>query len=308
MAFPIIFLVGPTASGKSKIALNIAKRLHAEIISCDSMQVYRGMNIGTAKPTKAEQRKIPHHLIDLKAPKSEFSVFEYRKRVLKTIEAIKKKGKTPIIVGGSGLYAKAIIDGLAPQPGKVIEIRNSLKQLADKKGGSYLYSKLKEVDPERSKEIHPNDLKRIIRALEVWELSKRPISDWEKETEGLDPESYIVFGLLWKREELYKRVEKRVDQMISDGWVNEVKKLKRRGLSQTAQMAIGYCELLKHLKGLCGLEEAAQEIKKRTRHLVKKQMTWFRRDPRIDWIKVGGKDFVTKASKKILQNLKKRSV
>ena len=300
-----IFLVGPTGSGKSKLALALAKKIKGEIISCDSMQVYRGMNIGTAKPAIHEQRMVPHHLIDLISPRSECSVFKHHRFALKAIDQIMKKGRVPIVVGGSGLYVKAMIDGLASQPGAQTKIRQELQVRAKRDGLEGLYSSLQRLDPKRAEVIHPNDKRRIIRALEIWQSSNRSQADWERETMGLNMQGiqWVIFGLARDRAELYRRIEKRVDQMFQKGWIKEVKRLKRVGLSRTARAAIGYREILDYLQGKCALSDAQAAIKKRTRHLAKKQMTWFRRDKRIRWIAVTGDRFVSRACSAILKRL-----
>ena len=303
----VLFLVGPTASAKSEVALALAQKLKGEIISCDAMQLYRGMDIGTAKPTFAEKRKVPHHLLDLVSPRSEFSVFKHRQFALETMDQIFKRKKTPIFIGGSGLYIKAIIDGLAPQPGKQTEARKKFEALAKKESVSHLYERLKAMDPKRARAIHPNDKKRIIRALEILEASGKSQADWELETKGLKSLGiqYVLFGLLWDRKKLYDRIERRVDQMIQQGWVREVKHLKRIGFSKTSKSAIGYHELSAHLRGDCSLLEATNAVKKRTRNLAKKQMTWFKRDKRIRWILVSKDSDLKGAIKLMIQEFTK---
>ncbi|MBI3999572.1 MAG: tRNA (adenosine(37)-N6)-dimethylallyltransferase MiaA [Candidatus Omnitrophica bacterium] len=308
-----IFLVGPTASGKSKLALALARKIKGEIISCDAMQIYQKMDIGTAKPTPGERQLVPHHLIGLISPRSEYSVFKYRKLALDTMEKIFTRNRIPIVVGGSGLYLKAIRDGLAPQPGRQISFRRRLEQVARQKGLRVLYEKLEKIDPKRARAIHPNDKRRIIRALEIFELSRRMPSEWCPETEGLEARGirFLTFGLLRDRSELYGRIERRVDQMFAQGWTQEVKRLKRIGLSKTARAAIGYHEILQYLQskgdfGKGDLEEIKCEIKKRTRHLAKKQMTWFRRDQQIRWFLVSGNRFVSKTLRQIMSQLKSK--
>jgi len=286
----VLFLVGPTGSGKSKLALALAQKINGEIVSCDSMQVYRAMDIGTAKPTTKEQKLVPHHLIDLISPRTECSVFKHRQLTLKAMDQILARGRTPVIVGGSGLYFKALVDGLTPQPGKQAKIREKLEKLAKLKGVKYLYSQLKKIDQKRAHVLHPNDKRRIIRALEILESPEHVQSDSGQGTESLSSKGieFSIFGLLRERKELYDRIKRRVDQMFQAGWIDEVKRIKRVGLSKTAKAAIGYQEILEHLEGKRTLEEAKTEIKKRTRHLAKKQMTWFRKDQRIKWILVKG--------------------
>ena len=300
----VLLLIGPTSSGKSKLALALARKINGEIISCDSMQVYRGMNIGTAKPTQEEQKLVPHHLIDLMSPRTECSVFKHCQLTLKAIDQILQKGHTPIIVGGSGLYCKALLDGLTPQPGKQTEIREKLEKLAKLKGVKHLYSQLKKMDPKRAHALHQNDKRRIIRALEISESSKYIQSDSEQRAESLNSKGieFIIFGLLRNRKELYERIEGRVDQMFQEGWIDEVKRIKRVGLSKTAKAAIGYQEILEYLQGKRTLEETEGQIKKRTRHLAKKQMTWFRKDKRIHWLSISGNKFVPSTVQTIVKN------
>ncbi len=292
-----LFIVGPTGSGKSELALALARKIKGEIVSCDAMQVYLGMDIGTAKPERKIRTLISHHLIDLITPRSEYSVFEFRNLALEAMNEIFSRSRVPIFVGGSGLYLKALIDGLAPQPGRHLLFRRKLEQLAQKKGLMVLYARLKKIDPKRARRIHPHDRRRIIRALEIFEFSKRTPSEWNSETKGLEEQGirFLMFGILRDREELYERIEQRVDRMFEAGWIEEVKRLKSKGLSQTARAAIGYFEILEYLQGKLDLNEVKGQIKKRTRHLAKKQIIWFRKDPRIHWISVSGERFVPKA-------------
>ena len=301
----ILFLVGPTGVGKSEIALALTKKLNGEIISCDAMQVYRGMDLGTAKPTASDQKRVRHHLIDLISPRAECSVFQYRALALKAIQHISSKDLLPIAVGGSGFYIKALIDGMMPHPARESSFRKELEDLSTREGVSVLYSRLKEIDLKRAQAIHPNDERRIIRALEIFEQSRQKPSEWNLKNETLTAHGFqpVIFGFRRERAELYERIEGRVDQMFEAGWVQEVKKLKARGFSRTARGAIGYQEILEYLNGKCTLEEAILRTKKRTRHLAKKQMTWFRKDRRIKWISIEGGRFKLRASKQIIKTL-----
>lgn len=301
MIHPVIFIVGPTGSGKSKLAFMLAKKIKGEIVSCDSMQVYQGMDIGTAKPTKKEQEKIRHHLLDLISPRKEYSVFQYRNFALMALQKIICRRHQPIVVGGSGLYVKAMVDGLSPQPGKQAGFRKSLQHISAAK----LHQKLKKIDPLRAHKINVHDRKRIIRALEIYEASNRRMSEWEKETRGLESENLrpLVFGVIRGRAELYKRIEDRIDKMFQKGWISEVKRLKRAGFSKTAQFAIGYKEILEYLAGKIDEGQMIFEIKKRTRHLAKRQLTWFKKDPRISWIQMS-KESYSSAAKQIIAQIR----
>ncbi len=278
----VIFLVGPTASGKTKLSLKLAKKLNAEIISCDSMSIYKGMDVLTSKPSKADRRKVKHHLIDVISPTKEFSVSEYRRLAIAAIEDILKRGKTPLFVGGSGLYVKAVVDGLFTSAGKDEKFRKAQHALAEKYGKRYLYNKLKKVDPERAKKIHLNDLRRIVRALEIYRTEKRRPSELLKKREALGY-SFKIFGIDMPREKLYKNINKRVEDMFRQGIVKEVKNLSRRKLSLTARKALGYNEVIGYIKGDLLLGQAKELLKKNTRHFAKRQLTWFRPDKRIAW-------------------------
>jgi len=281
----VLFLVGPTGSGKSALALKLAKTLGGEIISADSMQVYKGMDIGTDKASRQTRRRIPHHLLDCVSLSHEFSVYEYRKLALRAAALILKKGKIPMVVGGTGLYVKALVDGISPQPGKSDEVRERLAAEAAEKGLGILYKRLEQIDPVVARRVHPNDEKRIVRALEVFELSGKRLSDWEKETVSLEQEGYcfVMAGLTLDRDELYRRIDGRVDSMFRKGLVREARGLYKKKLSVTARQAIGYRELFDHFEGRITLEEAKEQIKQNTRNFAKRQITWFKRDSRIRW-------------------------
>ncbi len=283
----IIFLVGPTAIGKTEVAIHLAKKIGAEIISCDSMQIYKGMNIITSKPMPALMRRVPHHLIDIISPRSEYNVSRYRRDALKKIREIIQKNKIPLFVGGTGLYMSILIDGIFRMKSADKKIRQHLYKLAQRFGSDYLYRKLKRIDPTASLKIHPHDTRRIIRALEVYENTGRPISELRKERKGLrDKYNIMIFGINIERDKLYKRIDDRVDGMFKSGLVREVKRLLRMKLSKTATYAIGIRELKGYFAGLYDLEEAKRLIKKNTRLYAKRQLTWFRNDKRIRWIKI----------------------
>lgn len=281
----LIFLVGPTAIGKTEISLELAKMLGCEIISCDSMQVYSGMDIGTSKPAKELRDAIPHHMIDIVKPSEEFSAAQFRELAINAIEDILAKGKVPLFVGGSGLYIKVLIDGIFKGPSSDRELRARLEAEADEFGVGILYKRLKEIDGETASKVHPNDLRRIVRALEVYEKAKAPISKLKNQTQGLSAKYDIkMFGLNMDRKILYKRIDDRVEEMFSKGLVDEARGLMGQNLSLTASQALGYKEVFGFLRNEYGLDEAKRLIKRNTRRYAKRQLTWFRRDKRIEWI------------------------
>ena len=283
----IVFLLGPTAVGKTELALKLAKKINAEIISCDSMQIYKGMNIISSQPSLSARRSIPHHLIGIISPKKEYNASLYRRNALKAIRAIIKKKKTPLFVGGTGFYAAAVLDGIFKGPGEDKKIRQELHQQAEKKGTKYLYQRLAKVDDQAAQRIHPHDLKRIIRALEVWIKTNKPISQWQKGRQGITQDySTQIYCLHRPREELYARINQRVEQMFRKGLVNQVARLLKKGLSRTASGAIGITEISGYLEGRYNLGQAKDLIKKHTRQYAKRQLTWFRRDRRINWIRL----------------------
>lgn len=285
MANKLIFLVGPTAIGKTGISVELAKLIECEIISCDSMQVYKGMDVGTSKPAKRLLDLIPHHLINIIEPSEEFSVARFRELAVKAIGDIISGGKTPLLVGGSGLYVKVLIDGIFEAPATDRELRERLQQEAEEFGVGLLYKRLQETDREAASGIHANDLRRIIRALEVYEKAKAPISELRRKTAGLsDKYDVKIFGLNMERAVLYRKIDERVDLMFAGGLVDEARGLVEGRLSLTASQALGYKEVFGHIKGEYDLEEAKRLIKRNTRHFAKRQLTWFRRDKRIEWI------------------------
>lgn len=303
----IIFLVGPTAVGKSETAVCLAKRIKAEIISCDSMQVYKGMDIITSKPPLALRRIIPHHLLNVISPDKEYNVSRYHKDARPKIKEILKRDKIPLIVGGTGLYMSILIDGIFKSAKPREAIRNRLYRQAEKLGSEYLYKRLKDIDPEAAAKIHLNDTKRIVRALEVFAATGQAISKLQKQRKGLEQEYDIkVFGLNMPRERLCKRIDERVEKMFSQGLVAEVKHLLKLKLSKTAAHAIGIKEAQGYLDGLCDLEAAKRLVKRNTRLYAKRQLTWFRKDKRINWIQVGEKEKPPAVANRIIKGLKKR--
>jgi len=288
MPRPLLAIVGPTAAGKSEVGLLLAEALAGEIVSADSMQVYRGMDIGTAKPSPEERARVRHHLIDIIDPDTPFSVADYRARADAALAAIWEEGRLPLLVGGSGLYVRALIDELSfPLAPPNAELRRRLAQQAREEGVGALHARLATIDPEAAVRIHPNDAKRIIRALEVHALTGQPISRLQSLDRRFQARyNTRQFGLTRPRPELYRRIEERVDRMLAAGLVEEVKTLLARGCTAdlVAMKGLGYAQIAEHLRGACSLEEAVARLKRDTRRFAKRQLTWFRRDPRIVWI------------------------
>ncbi|HNX68562.1 MAG TPA: tRNA (adenosine(37)-N6)-dimethylallyltransferase MiaA [Candidatus Omnitrophota bacterium] len=311
----VLFIVGPTASGKSDLAVALAKRMNGEVISADSMLVYQGMDIGTAKLSAKERRGVPHHGIDLVPPTKSFSVFKFRQFALKAIRDVVKNGKTPIVAGGTGFYVRALLEGLSPQPGANPAIRRKLESEAQKKGLPALYKRLLKADPERAQAIGPDNQRRIIRALEIYLVSGKKPSKSSAKTPGLVELGYqpVVIGIHRDRPALYQKINKRVDRMFRRGLVREVERLAKKKLSVTALQGVGYKEVLEFLKRNASgpgkqhpvlnsvgarsstgcrpgvlpaatVGEVKEKIKQTTRHFAKRQWTWFKRERGIRWV------------------------
>jgi tRNA dimethylallyltransferase len=295
----ILIIVGPTAVGKSATALWIAQKYSGEIISCDSMQVYRGFDLGTDKPSPEIRNVIRHHLIDIVDPEDQFTAADFAHRAVSEAEKIAERGHLPIIVGGTGLYHQALVEGLFPGPGRDQDLRQKLKQEAEQYGRPWLYQKLKEVDPEYAKKVTERDSLRIIRALEVYYLTGKPISEHFRETASpAKNKGFILYqiGLKLEREELYRRIEERVVRMFVQGIVEEVRNLLSQGIPEQAPpfKGLGYRHVLKYIKGEISLEVAINLTKLETRHYAKRQMTWFRKSPGIVWFEVEDKQAIDK--------------
>jgi tRNA dimethylallyltransferase len=296
--------VGPTASGKTAIALELAKRLNVEIVSCDSMQVYKEMNIATDKPPKSVRDRLPHHLVDIVSVTRNYNVADYRKQAICAIKQIHRKNKIPLIVGGSGLYAKVLLDGIFSGGKADREIRNKLYRQAKIYGKGYLFRRLERVDPLASKRIHPNDLRRIVRALEVFKKTKIPISRLQNKTRGLFQDYDVnFFGLQLNRKKLYQKIDERVDKMFRRGVIKEVKGVLNKRLSKTAKRIIGITEVKGFLEHRYSKEDAMRLLKRNTRRYAKKQLTWFRKEKRIKWIKLEGDEEPQVIAKRIISLL-----
>lgn len=285
----VLFIIGPTAVGKSKLAVELAKKLDGEVISADSMQVYIGMDIGTAKSSKEELEEVPHHLINIIAPDKPWSVSDFLNNAKQLIEDISSRGKLPIIEGGTGMYLNALIEGYSfPNIKKDEKVRLHLEDEAKKQGSPFLYEKLKKIDPETAEKIHFNDTKRIVRALEIYELTGQPMSKQATKDEANANFEPVIIGLDLERHELYKRIEARVDDMLAKGLIEEVSGLIKEGYDPklTSMQAIGYKEVAEHLHGKYKREELVNILKQNTRNFAKRQMTWFRRFKNVHWFDV----------------------
>ncbi|WP_062050866.1 tRNA (adenosine(37)-N6)-dimethylallyltransferase MiaA [Bacillus sp. JCM 19034] len=281
----LLVIVGPTAVGKTALSIELAKRYHGEIISGDSMQVYKGMDIGTAKATVEEQQGIPHHLIDIKNPTEPYSVADFQSAAMPFITTINNKKKVPILVGGTGLYVNAVIHQyeLHKKQGDN-DLRHKLEQLAVENGSMHVYKLLQEADPVSAKQIHPNNVRRVIRALELTKVTGIPFSEQQKEEEMESPYDLVYLALTMDRDQLYERINKRVDLMMEQGLLEEVTRLYRQGIQNCQSVqAIGYKELYQYLDGEISLEAAIDLLKKNSRHYAKRQLTWFRNKTDATW-------------------------
>lgn len=282
----IVIICGPTASGKSELALRLAHTVDAEIVNADSMQIYRGLNIGTAKPAASQQSEIRHHLIDLIDPDQQFSAADFATSADAAIKDIHLRGKKAIVVGGTGLYIRALVNGLVDSPGGGGEIRKALQDEAVRDGNEVMLQRLRQVDPELAAGLHPNNMVRIIRALEVYRLTGVPLSRYQKE-HAFAPRRYttLQIGISVDRGELYRRIDERVDKMFAEGLLKEVEGLLAAGYGPDlkSMRSIGYKEAAAHLAGELSFEEAVRLIKRNTRHYAKRQLTWFNADPDILW-------------------------
>ena len=290
----LIVIIGPTAVGKSKIGVELASQINGEIVSGDSMQIYKGMDIGTAKIQEHEMYginnvKVKHHMIDIIPPQRDYSVADFQQDARKCIDEINKSEKTPILLGGTGLYVRSVIDKYDFQVDVDHSTRLSLLQIAQENGTSELYKKLKEIDADSAERIHPNDTKRIVRALEYFKTTGKPISSGMVADYGCSLYSPLVMiGLNIPRSILYERINQRVDNMIQEGLIEEVENLLKAGVkpTNTSMQAIGYKQVVDYLYKKCSLEETITIIKRDTRRFAKRQLTWFRKDDRIKWVEV----------------------
>ncbi|MEW6194657.1 MAG: tRNA (adenosine(37)-N6)-dimethylallyltransferase MiaA [Bacteroidota bacterium] len=282
----VIVIAGPTCSGKTKVAVNLAKKLNTEIISADSRQLYKYLNIGTAKPTAEELSQIKHHLVNCCLPDEEYNASKFEQDALQIIDSLHQENKIPIVAGGSGLYIRALVDGIFDAAENDEEYRAELNTKRERYGNEFLYNELKKVDPGSASKMLPQNWKRVMRALEVFHVTGQPIWKLQNEHERESKLVFYQFGLEWKREILYENINVRVDKMIDEGFVDEVKQILQMGFQKNINSlnTVGYKEIISYLENLVSLERAVELIKRNTRHYAKRQMTWFRKDNRINWI------------------------
>ncbi|MGB8523572.1 MAG: tRNA (adenosine(37)-N6)-dimethylallyltransferase MiaA [Candidatus Acidiferrales bacterium] len=296
---PLVIILGPTASGKSSLAIQLAQQLNGEVLVCDSTQVYRHFDIGTAKVPLAEQEGIAHHLVDLVEPEELFTAGEYRRRALLVLAEVTKRGKLPILAAGTGLYLRALLEGLADAPERSEELRARLRKKAQLRGSDHLHRALVRLDPENAARIGPRDTQKVIRAIEMRILAGKPVAEIHRAgrsvLEGYDVQK---IGLLPPRAALYARIDARAIAMLRDGWLDEVRKLSSTGIPAHSKpfQFIGYTELLAHLAGRLTMEAALEKIQQATRQFAKRQLTWFRKEPSVEWLPGFGDDPETAAA------------
>ena len=305
----LIAVVGPTASGKTALAIALAKELGGEIVSADSMQIYRGMDIATAKPTPEEMAEVPHHLIGFWPPEKPFSVAQYAILAREKIDDILRRGRVPVLCGGTGLYIKAIVDHIQyeEETGGDAVLRERLRRQAQDEGNLAVWRQLQAMDPQTAERIHPNNLGRVIRAIEVMQVSGRSIREQEERSRQAPcPYHVLQIGLRYRnRENLYERIGRRVDAMAEAGLLEEARAVRQQGLTATAAQAIGYKELYDWMDGALPLEEALENLKRSTRRYAKRQLTWFGADARIRWIEpdaLQAGETVTEQAMRIIEN------
>ena len=283
----VIVICGPTASGKTALSIELAKKINGEIVSCDSMQIYKDMDIGTAKPTIEEMQGIKHYMLDFVSPDERYSVADYKKQAKQAIREIIGKGKVPIVVGGTGLYVDSLIYEIEYQNIEFDEkYRKQLEERSEKEGLEVLYNEAKKIDPEAITKISQNDKKRILRILEIYNATGKNKTEQEKESRKNEVEfDYKVYAISWDREKLYDRINQRVDIMIDQGLIEEVKKIySKYNKFPTAMQGLGYKEVLEYLEGKCNKQEMIDKIKQETRRYAKRQLTWFRKNKQTIWL------------------------
>jgi tRNA dimethylallyltransferase len=300
----VIVIVGPTCSGKTKVGISLAQNLQTEIISADSRQIYKYLDIGTAKPSIADLEKNKHHFINFLDPEEDYNVSRFETDALRIINQLLIQDKIPVVVGGSGLYIKSLVDGIFNSVDTDDAYRCGLKEKREELGNQYLYEELKKVDPESASKMLPQNWKRVMRALEVFHLTGEPIWKFQKDHERKVEFDFLQFGLNWERSLLYSNIEKRVDEMIDSGLVDEVKNILARGYLNkiNALNTVGYKEIISYLGNEITIDRAIELIKRNTRRFAKRQMTWFRKDDRIHWVQIQEQNDLENAAEFILKN------
>ena len=302
---PFVVICGPTASGKSSVGALLAETFGGEVISADSMQVYRGLDIGTDKVPAELRRRVPHHMIDIAEPGEGYSAARYEREAGAVLDRLLGEGKLPVVVGGSGLYIRILLNGIFPSPPASASIRKRLKQEAEKNGVGSLYERLLTVDPAYARTAAPTDLRRIVRALEVFELTGSPFSSWhEWHRAEHKPREAVMIGLMRSREDLYRRIDDRVDEMFARGLVEEVRQLCEKGYADALKhlRPLGYKEVIDHLDGAVELDETICLAKRNSRRFAKRQMTWFRKE-NVRWVELAAADEAPEALEKIVSHL-----
>ena len=300
----VIVIVGPTCSGKTKVGISLAGNLQTEIISADSRQIYKYLDIGTAKPEMNDLAKNKHHFINYLEPEEDYNVSKFENDALKIINSLINQGKVPVVVGGSGLYIKALIDGIFDSVDTDEEYREELKTKREEFGNQYLYDELKKVDTQSASKMLPQNWKRVMRALEVFHLTGEPIWKFQNVHKRKADFDFIQFGLNWERSQLYMNIENRVDEMIENGLVDEVKSILESGYQKkiNALNTVGYKEIISYLGNEITIDRAVELIKRNTRRFAKRQMTWFRKDDRINWLQINSQNDLENAAQFILKN------
>ncbi len=303
---PLVAIAGPTAIGKSQIGIEIAKILQTEILTADSCQVYRGMDIGTDKPTLLERQDVPHRLIDLVQPDHAFNVGDFRRHALTEISRLHSQGLLPLVVGGTGLYIRGLLRGLCPGPPANWPIRQALTQEATERGWSFLHEKLQKVDPDLARRLHPNDQPKVLRGLEVYHTLGIPLSKVQQQHQFQETSyPFLLIGLTMERQCLYRRIDTRVAREIDKGLVEETQQLLKQGYSRNlgSMKGLGYRQFSGYLAGEYSYDEAVRLLKRDTRHFAKRQMTWFRKEPQIHWITVQESEIPIHTAARILKKI-----
>jgi len=303
---PLVVLLGPTASGKSRLAVQVAKRFGTEVLTADSRQAYRGMDLGTDKPTMEERQGVPHRLIDLADPDQTFNTGWYRQAALAEIARLYAGKQLPFVVGGTGLYIRTLVRGLCSAPQSDSQVRAELSRLAREKGRDHLYAQLVQVDPDSAARLHPNDEAKVLRALEVHRLAGQPMSAIHRLHAFQDaPFSTLLVGLQRPKEALYRRIEERIDWQLAHGMVEETRSLLARGYGRNlgAIKGLGYRQVAAYLAGECDYDEMVRRFKRDTRHFAKRQMTWFRKEPGIQWLSVDEGESLQRTADRVVMHI-----